>query len=409
MSSKTSNTINSIYNSLTYNDLNGKYIIITIITLIVLLLLISYFYILANIKPIRKNWPEHRCNPLYMPFAGFIMRPKNQSQFSYTEKNYSYCLNQILEEVVNIALIPIKYSEKLILDLEKAIAEIIIEIIRLLNYLKAKIMELLNAIFNKLSNILIEVERNGFALKDIFNRNVGIFTIIFRVAETIWNTFGSALETFWNVVIDVFDDIFTVIDSGLIATAIALMTSLIGFFPGLAVGAAGVAAIVVTNLASLFIRWLGPAMGVEFDFSKALWFFTYNDDSKIDPILKDRMYCIETKAYTTKEKIVIANKHLIPKIIKEVNIDKDQIVFEDNIIEYIIQTYTNEEKGVRNLKRCIETIYTKLNLYRLLDTKTKLFDKELLDISFPLNLTTDIVQKLIEKKTTSSIITSMYM
>ena len=104
---------------------------------------------------------------------------------------------------------------------------------------------------------------------------------------------------------------------------------------------------------------------VDFDLSKCLFIFSYNDEEKISPILRDRMYKIQTNGYDTKDKINIVNDYLLPKIIDQVKFNKEDIIISNDIITHIINTYTNEEKGVRNLKRCIEILYTKLNLYRL--------------------------------------------
>ena len=89
---------------------------------------------------------------------------------------------------------------------------------------------------------------------------------------------------------------------------------------------------------------------IDFDLSKCLFIFSYNDESRINPILKDRMYNIETKGYEVDEKIIISRKYLIPKIEKEINIDEGNIVFDDETLKYIIKNLTGEEKGVRNLK-----------------------------------------------------------
>ena len=44
---------------------------------------------------------------------------------------------------------------------------------------------------------------------------------------------------------------------------------------------------------------------VVFDLSKALFIFSYNDESKINPILRDRMYRISTKGYKKEDKNVM--------------------------------------------------------------------------------------------------------
>ena len=136
---------------------------------------------------------------------------------------------------------------------------------------------------------------------------------------------------------------------------------------------------------------------IDFDISKALFIFSYNDESKVNPILKDRMYRIQTGGYDSKQKIVIANNYLIPKIAKTVKFNKEDIIIPDETISHICSTYTEGEKGVRNLKRCLEIIYTKLNLYRLMKADSNLFDKEKsLKVEFPFKITREIVDKLIK-------------
>ncbi|MBT4479237.1 MAG: AAA family ATPase, partial [Flavobacteriales bacterium] len=115
---------------------------------------------------------------------------------------------------------------------------------------------------------------------------------------------------------------------------------------------------------------------MDFDLSKSLFIFSYNDESKVNPVLKDRMYRIHTAGYVTKEKIIIAKKYLIPKIEKNVNFKSEDITITDEALIRIIDGFTDKEKGVRNLKRCLEIIYTKLNLYRLMKPDSKLFEKE---------------------------------
>jgi len=82
-------------------------------------------------------------------------------------------------------------------------------------------------------------------------------------------------------------------------------------------------------------------------------------------------------------------------------------------LRYIIDNYCEKETGVRNIKRCLEIIYTKLNLYRLLPKDSSLFrtDKEvsLTDITFPLILTKEIVDTLIHKKPATGNWTNMYI
>jgi ATP-dependent Lon protease len=132
---------------------------------------------------------------------------------------------------------------------------------------------------------------------------------------------------------------------------------------------------------------------VDFDLSKCLFIFSYNDESLVNPILRDRMYTIHVDGYDTKDKIVIANQYLIPSISHSIRLS--DIIIPNETMQYIIETYSSE-KGVRNLKRCIETIYSKLNLYRLIKPTSKLFNEDAIQIKFPFTVTIEHVKLLIK-------------
>ena len=137
---------------------------------------------------------------------------------------------------------------------------------------------------------------------------------------------------------------------------------------------------------------------VDFDLSKSMFIFSYNEESKVNPILKDRMYRIQTDGYKTDDKWVIARDYLIPKIEKNVNFENNQIIIPQETISYICNNLTDGERGVRNLKRCLEIIYTKLNLYRLMKKGSVLFDKkEIITVEFPFTVTNEVIDKLIKK------------
>lgn len=137
---------------------------------------------------------------------------------------------------------------------------------------------------------------------------------------------------------------------------------------------------------------------IDFDLSRCLFIFSYNDEHRVNPILRDRMYRIQTKGYSEKEKSIIARDYQLPKIRDQVKFAADDIVIPDATLQHIVSRFTEGEEGVRNLKRCLEIIYTKLNLYRLMKPGANLFEKDLsLEVEFPLTVTPEVVDKLIKK------------
>jgi ATP-dependent Lon protease len=149
---------------------------------------------------------------------------------------------------------------------------------------------------------------------------------------------------------------------------------------------------------------------LDFDLSRCLFIFSYNDESKVNPILKDRMYRIQTKGYDVKQKTIIAKNYLIPRIKAQVKFESEDIIITDEVIKHIIDKYTDSEEGVRNLKRCLEIIHTKLNLYRLMKPNTNLFEKDMnLNIEFPIMVSNEIVDKMIKISEETGSWRSMYM
>lgn len=132
---------------------------------------------------------------------------------------------------------------------------------------------------------------------------------------------------------------------------------------------------------------------IDLDLSKCLFIFSYNDESLINPILKDRMYTIEIPGYNINDKIQICEKHLIPAIEKDIGINANDFILSRPVLKYLIEK-TKPEEGVRNLKRNIETIYNKLNLFRILK-QTTLF-KDVIDVVLPFTITESTIKLLIK-------------
>jgi ATP-dependent Lon protease len=148
----------------------------------------------------------------------------------------------------------------------------------------------------------------------------------------------------------------------------------------------------------------------DFDLSRCVFFFSYNDRSKVNKILLDRMHCIMTKGYELNQKTIISTDYLLPVIREQVRFKLGDIMLPEVTLHHIINTHTHKEDGVRNLKRCLEIIHTKLNLYRLMRPDTNLFEKDMaFKVEFPITITPQLVDKLIKKQSETGAWQNMYM
>ena len=103
---------------------------------------------------------------------------------------------------------------------------------------------------------------------------------------------------------------------------------------------------------------------------------------------------------------MITRNYLLPELLDTFLFTKEELIFSDESILYIIDKHTGKEEGVRNLKRCLETIISKINIYYLSNQNKEKEDdnKEEISMTFkikdfelPLHITSEIVEELVPK------------
>jgi ATP-dependent Clp protease ATP-binding subunit ClpA len=135
--------------------------------------------------------------------------------------------------------------------------------------------------------------------------------------------------------------------------------------------------------------------GIPLDLSQAMFVFSANDINKIDRVLLDRFLVVELEGYGPKEKTEIAEKFLLPGALKEVSL-AERIGIPKDVVTHIMENYAKEEKGVRELKRCMEQIAQKLNMLRLFNSPDLPF--HIKDFSLPFILKKEHVDKFLKDR-----------
>ena len=135
--------------------------------------------------------------------------------------------------------------------------------------------------------------------------------------------------------------------------------------------------------------------GIPLDLSQSMFVFSANDINKIDKILLDRFVVVNLEGYNSREKTEIAERFLLPGALKEVNL-AERVGIPKEVVGHILETYAKEEKGVRELKRCMEQIAQKLNMLRLFNSPDLPF--HIKGFSLPFILKKEHVDKFLKEK-----------
>jgi ATP-dependent Lon protease len=100
-------------------------------------------------------------------------------------------------------------------------------------------------------------------------------------------------------------------------------------------------------------------LGVPFDLSKVLFIATANLADTIPAPLRDRMETLRLAGYSEEEKLVIAERFLLPKQTREAGLSERDLVLGRPLLRKVISEYTREA-GLRELERQIAQIARKV-------------------------------------------------
>lgn len=153
--------------------------------------------------------------------------------------------------------------------------------------------------------------------------------------------------------------------------------------------------------------------GVTFDLSKALKIFSFNDESKVNRILKDRMRVIRTAGYSLQQKVELAQKFLVPDVCRNVGIEG--VTFDDDALSAMVAA-VDEEEGVRALQRGIESVVLKLNMARYVHAEEGqvggggvLDVVQTMEVKLPYRVTRDVAMDLLDAQRESDTPLGMYV
>ncbi len=96
---------------------------------------------------------------------------------------------------------------------------------------------------------------------------------------------------------------------------------------------------------------------VDYDLSNVMFVTTANSLNMPQPLM-DRMEIIRVSGYTEDEKVEIAKRHVLPKLLTDHGLTAEELIVPDDAIRTLIRYYTREA-GVRSLERALGSLARK--------------------------------------------------
>ena len=113
---------------------------------------------------------------------------------------------------------------------------------------------------------------------------------------------------------------------------------------------------------------------VNLNLSKVFFVLSFNDITKVDDIVSDRLKIIYIQEPTLEQKVQICHDKVIPELMASVNFDHNSVIrIDKEVIEYIATKKCDKESGVRKLRQALEKVFNKLNYDILIGATDNLY------------------------------------
>jgi phage-related minor tail protein len=159
-------------------------IFLSIFVLLIFAFLYYYNILAVGMKEIEDNWPEYRCNPAVMPFAGSFGHDAGD--------NFTYCIQNMQTDYMGVLLQPVNYTMSLIGDISGDLTDAVNNIRAFINNLRNFVTSIVQSIFGVFLNILIEFQKIIIKTRDMIGKVIGIIVTMMYLVQGSLNTMNSA-------------------------------------------------------------------------------------------------------------------------------------------------------------------------------------------------------------------------
>ena len=191
--------LKSIDKNKTYFNVHAVDIFGSVFLIILAFLVFTYIAAKRNLIQIRKEWQKNKCKPEYSALAGFINAPPGSNmdaKLKYTSENYTACNVGILETNMNAFTQPLMNAQGLLKMMFEMAKKQLANVMIIFNVLKQRFLQVIQQIFAKIYQILIELQAVFFKIKDTFMKASGVLqaSFLFLVGQAfVFITFLNSL------------------------------------------------------------------------------------------------------------------------------------------------------------------------------------------------------------------------
>lgn len=186
------------------NTFSGRYgidIVKVCFVILFFMTCITYFQIQNKLLDVKRDWPEYKCRPDVMPFAGWINAPEGVSPLDYTKQNFIECSAQSTKGVFDRPMSMVYVIFNVIMNIFKNILEVIERFRMLFNRMRDALKNIFITVFYRIQNVIIPLQNLLIKMVDFFQKIKGILaTFLLTMIGILWS-FYSLIGSIYELVI----------------------------------------------------------------------------------------------------------------------------------------------------------------------------------------------------------------
>jgi hypothetical protein len=147
------------------------------------LLFVAYIggtFYLTSIQDIKNNWPEYRCNPMYMPLSDDI------------EQDFTYCIQSMQTNYMGTLLQPLTSVSNTNTNVLSSAVTDINSVRAMFDKVRTFISSAVESIFGVFLNLVIEFQKITIGIKDLVGKIIGVMVTLMYLVDGSIKTMNSA-------------------------------------------------------------------------------------------------------------------------------------------------------------------------------------------------------------------------
>ena len=190
--------LNYLYGDKTFTGRYGIDILKVCLVIFIFMSAVTYYQIQNKLLEVKRDWPQYRCRPDVMPFAGWINPPDGVSPLDYTKQNFMECSANTTKGVFDRPMSMVYVIFNGIMGVFKNILEVIEKIRLLFNRMRDALKDIFLTVFYRIQNVIIPLQTMLIKMVDFFEKIKGILaTFLLAFVGVLWSFYsliGSVYE-----------------------------------------------------------------------------------------------------------------------------------------------------------------------------------------------------------------------